>query len=168
MVEQTLVNNNKRGFGLTDYLTGEKDFQSIVHNTDTKNFSYIPAGTTTPNPAELLAQTGIDSLVDEALLQFDRVIIDSAPIHAVSDTLLILNRVQTLCLVIRSGKTPRNSVFRAVQMLKEAGAPLAGVILNLLPRARNGYGYHYDSYYSYGYYGNYADQKQKERHAEAA
>jgi capsular exopolysaccharide synthesis family protein len=170
MVENTLLNHNQRGFGLTDYLTGQKDLKAVVQSTATGNFFYIPAGTRAPNPAELLAQTGIDGLIEEALLHFDRVIIDSAPIHAVSDTLLILNRVQTLCLVIRSGKTPRNSVLRAVQMLKEAGAPLAGAILNQIPRARGGYGYYYDSYYSYGYYGQYGygEKEQGQAKAEAA
>jgi hypothetical protein len=47
-------------------------------------------------------------------------------------------------------------------MLREAGAPLSGVILNLIPRARSGYGYYYDSYYSYGYYGSY-DPRKKEK-----
>ncbi len=170
MVENTLINSNKRGFGLTDYLTGQKDFKAVVHSTETENFFYIPAGTHSPNPAELLAQTGIDGLIDEALLHFDRVIVDSAPVHAVSDTLLVLNRVQTLCLVVKSGHTPRNSVLRAVQMIKEAGGPLAGVILNQIPRARGGYGYYYDSYYSYGYQGKYAyGEKDKNRQkAEAA
>src|SRR6185295_1530313 len=93
--------------------------------------------------------------IDEAMLHFDRVIVDSAPIHAVSDTLLILNRIQTLCLVLRCGGTPRNSVLRAVQILQEADAPLAGVILNLVPRFRGRYGYYYDSYYTYNYYGEY-------------
>ncbi|MBK7999305.1 MAG: polysaccharide biosynthesis tyrosine autokinase [Verrucomicrobia bacterium] len=170
MVENTLVANNKRGFGLTDYLTGQKDFKTVIHATETENFFYIPAGTHTPNPAELLAQTGIDGLIDEALLHFDRVIVDSAPVHAVSDTLLVLNRIQTLCLVVKSGFTPRNSVLRAVQMLKEAGAPLAGTILNQIPRSRGGSGYYYDSYYSYGYYGKYGyGEKEKGRQkAEAA
>lgn len=169
MVENTLIANNKRGFGLTDYLTGQKDFKTVVHATETENFFYIPAGTHSPNPAELLAQTGIDSLIDEALLHFDRIIVDSAPVHAVSDTLLVLNRIQTLCLVVKSGHTPRNSVLRAVQMLKEAGAPLAGAILNQIPRSR-GTGYYYDSYYSYGYYGKYSyGEKEKGRQkAEAA
>ena len=170
MVEKSLLNNNQRGTGLTDYLTGQKDFKSVVHSTATENFFYLPAGSYSPNPAELLARTGIDGLIDEALLHFDRIIIDSAPIHAVSDTLLILNRVQTLCLVIRSGHTPRNSILRAVQILQEAEAPLAGVILNLLPRSRGGYGYYYDSYYSYSYYGKYSyggkpDDKAKARAA---
>jgi polysaccharide biosynthesis transport protein len=168
MVENTLLNSNKRGFGLTDYLTGQKDFHSVVHATETENFFYIPAGSHAPNPAELLAKTGIDGIIDEALLHFDRVIIDSAPVHAVSDTLLILNRVQTLCLVVRCRKTPRDAVRRAVQMLKEAGAPLAGVILNQIPRSRGGYGYHYDSYYSYGYYGKYSYGGKEKAKSEAA
>ncbi len=169
MVENTLQNNNQRGFGLTDYLTGQKDFKAVVHASGSENFFYIPAGSHAPNPAELLARTGIDGLIDEALLHFERVIIDSAPVHAVSDTLLILDRVQTLCLVVRSRKTPRNSVLRAVQMLNEAGAPLAGVILNLIPRSGGGYGYYYyDSYYAYGYYGKYGHgQKEKARAAAA-
>jgi Mrp family chromosome partitioning ATPase len=108
----------------------------------------------------LLAKTGIDGLLEAALQRFDRVVIDSAPIHAVSDTLLILNRVQTLCLVVRARRTPRNSVLRAVQILREAEAPLAGVILNLLPRSRGqGYYYYYDSYYDYAYRGNYGEKK---------
>ena len=168
MVENSLINNNKRGLGLTDYLTGQKDFKSVIHSTETENFFYIPAGSHTPNPAELLARTGIDGIIDEAMLHFDRVIVDSAPVHAVSDTLLVLNRIQTLCLVVRCRKTPRNSVLRAVQMLREAGAPLAGIILNQIPRAGGGYGYHYDSYYSYGYYGKYGygENKQKEKSRE--
>ncbi len=161
MVEKTLLANNKRNFGMTDYLTAQKEFAEVVHATDIDNFFYIPAGTDTPNPAELLAKNGIDGLIDEALLQFDRVIVDSPPLHAVSDTLLILNRIQTLCLVVRTRKTPRNSVRRAVQILKEAGAPLAGVILNMMPRRRSmGYGY-YDSYYDYSYHGKYYGEKKK-------
>lgn len=168
MVENTLVANNKRGFGLTDYLTGQKDFKAVVHSTETENFFYIPAGTHSPNPAELLAQTGIDGLIDEALLHFDRIIVDSAPVHAVSDTLLVLNRIQTLCLVIKSGFTPRNSVLRAVQMIKEAGGPLAGVILNQIPRSKGGYGYYYDSYYSYGYQGKYGYGEKEAKREKAA
>src|SRR5262249_30584311 len=147
------------------YLIGQKDFKSVTHATGQENFFYLPAGSHAPNPAELLAKTGIDSLIDEALLHYERVIIDSAPIHAVSDTLLILNKVQTLCLVVRCAQTPRNSVRRAVQILREAEAPLGGVILNLVPRSRGRYGYYYDSYYTYNYYGDYGyGAKKKDKH----
>ena len=59
-------------------------------------------------------------------------------------------------LVVRACKTPKNAVLRAAQMLHQAEAPLAGVVLNLLPRNRSGYGYSYSSYYDYAYRGKYA------------
>jgi capsular exopolysaccharide synthesis family protein len=156
-VEKSLCNTNRRAVGLTDYLTGQKSFQDIVHSTDVDNFFYIPAGSHAPNPAELLAKTGIDGLMNEALAHFDRVVVDSAPIHAVSDTLLVLSRIQTVCLVTRVRRTPRNAVMRAVQILREANAPLAGVILNLMPRMGRA-GYYYDSYYEYSYRGYYHEK----------
>jgi capsular exopolysaccharide synthesis family protein len=169
MVEKSLVKSNKRGLGLTDYLTGQKTLPEVVHATGYENFSYIPAGTHAPNPAELLAQTGIGGLLDEALQQYDRIVIDSAPIHAVSDTLLILDRIQTLCLVVRARKTPRNSVLRAVQILRDGGAPLAGIILNQMPRRRGGgYYYYYDNYYDYSYQGYYNEKDGKKDKAVAA
>jgi capsular exopolysaccharide synthesis family protein len=158
MVERTLEGKRERSCGVTDYLTGQKNFRAITQQTAYQNYHYIPAGTYCPNPAELLAATGIDGLIDEALKHFDRIIIDSAPIHAVSDTLLMLKRVQTACLVVRARKTPRGAVRRAIQLLQEAGAPLSGVILNLLPRSRL-HGYYYNSYYEYTYRGNYAEAK---------
>lgn len=158
MVEKTILSNNQRGFGVTDYITAQKPFDEVTHSTAFDHLFYIPAGTTAPNPAELLAKTGVDGLIEEALLHFDRVIVDSAPIHAVSDTLLIMHRIQTVCLVVRARKTPARAVRRAVQLLTEAGAPLAGVLLNLLPRVRGGYGY-YNSYYDYSYHGYYGDKK---------
>ena len=90
--------------------------------------------------------------MDEALTHFDRVVVDSAPLHVVSDTLLILNRIQTVCLVVRSYHTPKNSVRRVVQILQQAEAPLAGLVLNLMPRNSNS-GY----YYEYAYRGKYEE-----------
>jgi Mrp family chromosome partitioning ATPase len=96
-----------------------------------------------------LAQGRFAKLIGEALKRFDRVVIDSAPIQAVSDTLLILDGVQTVCLTVRSGRTPRKAVLRSLQTLKNAGAPLAGVVLNFLKRQRDGGGYYYNYDYSY-------------------
>jgi len=153
-VEQTLTRNNQRALGVTDFLTGRKTFEAVVRQTEYQNFSFVSAGSDLPNPAELLAQTGINGLIEEALRHFDRVVVDSAPIHAVSDTLLMLEQIQTVVLVVRARKTPKHAVLRAVQMLRQAEAPLSGVILNLLPRNR-GSGYGYGSYYEYAYRGKY-------------
>src|SRR6185436_8825269 len=156
MVDKSLRGTNPRNVGLTDFLTGQKTFNQSIHSAGVENLFYMPSGTDAPNPAELLAKNGIDGVVDEALKTYDRVVVDSAPIHAVSDTLLILNRIQTLCLVIRSRKTPKNSILRAVQILRQAEAPLVGVILNMMPRNSDGY-----YYYDYAYYGKYAEEEER-------
>ena len=155
-IEKSLVPDGPRHPGVTEYLTGQKKFEEIVQPSRHENFSYISAGTTAPNPAELLAQRTFDALVDEALLRFDRVVVDSAPVHAVSDTLLMLHRMQTVLLVIRSGKTPRKAVARAIEMLLKAEAPLAGVILNR--QARRKFAGGYDSYYTYSYEQKYSEK----------
>src|SRR5205085_8375692 len=122
-----------------DFLTRRKTFDALLRPTEFENLSFLPAGGDASNAAELLARVGIDSLIEEALQRFERVVVDSAPIHAVSDTLLMLNRIQGVVMVVRACKTPKNAVLRAAQMLQQAEAPVAGVILNLLPRARGGY-----------------------------
>jgi polysaccharide biosynthesis transport protein len=151
MIEELLLKSRKKGTGLTDYLTAHNTFEDVVHSVETENLFYIPAGSDAPNPAELLATSRFDCLIDEALNRFDRVVIDSAPVHVVSDTLLILKRVQTVCLVVHAHHTPKNSVRRVVQVLQQAGAPLAGVILNLMPRDANN-SYHYQYQYQHAYH----------------
>jgi capsular exopolysaccharide synthesis family protein len=156
-VERYLLGERKNLPGVTDYLTGQKRFDEIVQTHEQEEFHYIVAGSLAPNPAELLAQSGIETLIDEALLQYDRIVVDCAPIHAVSDTLMMLGRIQTVCLVVRAGKTPRRAVARAVELLYKAEAPVAGILLNRL-RARGLTRYYYDSYYTYSYHGGYASK----------
>ena len=155
-IEKSLVPDGPRQAGVTEYLTGQKKFEEIVQQHRNENFFYISAGAMAPNPAELLAQKTFDALIDEALLRFDRVVVDSAPVHAVSDTLLMLHRMQSVMLVVRSGKTPRKAAARAVDLLYKANAPLAGVILNRQARRRLTGGY--DPYYSYSYESKYSEK----------
>jgi succinoglycan biosynthesis transport protein ExoP len=112
--------------------------------------SVLTGGRRAPNPAELLSGPSFGKLIAEATRLFDRVVIDSAPVLAVSDTLLMTPLIQTVCVVVWAGHTPRNAVQRALGMLTGAGGRLAGVILNRLPR-RRGAGYYY--YYASSGYG---------------
>lgn len=155
-IEKSLLPDGPRHAGVTEYLTGQKKFEEVVQSGSHENFFYISAGAVAPKPAELLAQQTFDELIDEALLRFDRVVVDSAPVHAVSDTLLMLHRMQTVILVVRSGKTPRKAVGRAVEMLHKAEAPMAGIILNRQARRRLTGGY--DPYYSYSYEAKYSEK----------
>ena len=88
-------------------------------------------------------------------MRFDHVVIDTAPLLPVSDTLLLADKVQTVVLVVRSCKTSRKAVTRSIQLLKNANAPIVGLILNMLPnRILNGYYYSYYQGYEYYHYGH--------------
>jgi succinoglycan biosynthesis transport protein ExoP len=157
-VETVLMGKDQDTPGVTDYLTGKKSFEEVVQPSVLPGLFFISGGTTAPNPAELLAKDGLGELIERALKTYDRVVLDSAPIHAVSDTLLMLKNVQTVCLIIYAARTSARSVGRCVQLLKGAQAPLSGLVLNRMPlRRKLGYGYYYYSpYYDYRYHGKYA------------
>ncbi|HXY61021.1 MAG TPA: CpsD/CapB family tyrosine-protein kinase, partial [Chthoniobacterales bacterium] len=162
-------NNERRGEhpGLVDYLIGAvelKNASRLVAKVKrdpaapaASRLSQVPpgelfimaGGQRAPNPAELLSGECFEHLISEASSMFDRVVIDSAPILAVSDTLLMAKHVQTICMVVRANKTPRNAVHRALMLLTTAGNRPAGLVLNRLPR-RRGAGYYY-YYASHGY-----------------
>jgi len=110
----------------------------------------LAGGRRAPNPAEILAGPFFGQLIAKAATLFDRVVIDSAPILAVSDTLLMMPHVQTVCIVVRAAKTPRTAVQRAITLLAKSGIRPAGLVLNRLRRGR-GVGYYY--YYASPGYG---------------
>jgi succinoglycan biosynthesis transport protein ExoP len=155
--------------GIVDYLIGAVSLKEAVRGvaasevdvlgqrngprptlTATGGELYLLAGgLRAPNPAELLSGPQFTKLVEESSKYFNRVIIDTAPILAVSDTLLMTPHVQSVCIVVRAAKTAKNAVQRALTLLGAAGSRPAGVVLNRLPRSR-GAGYYY-YYASHGY-----------------
>jgi Mrp family chromosome partitioning ATPase len=134
---------------------GGMGLDEVLQPTEIENLSFVAAGAPVSNPSEMLGQGGFDHLMSELLKRFERVVIDSAPMLGISDTLLLSKRVQAICFVVRANQTPRRAVVRAVEILKRAEAPLAGVILNgLTPKRSDPYGQNYYYYYR-------ADQKGK-------
>jgi capsular exopolysaccharide synthesis family protein len=148
-VEMAMFGVRKSTVGVTDFLAEQRELSELINKSGYNDLYYIGVGSHAPNPSELLAQGRFEKLIQEGLKRFDRVVIDSAPIQAVSDTLLILQGVQTVILTVRSGRTPRKAILRSLQTLKNAGAPLAGIVLNFLKRQRDGGGYYYNYDYSY-------------------
>lgn len=156
--------------GVVDCLVGEADLSSAARRvlarevdvagtrhgredyttTTGGQLSVLAGGRRAPNPAELLSGASFGELIAEAARLFDRVVVDSAPIIAVSDTLLMIPHVQTVSLVVRAAKTPRNAVHRAMGLLAVAGARPAGMILNRLPHRRGGNYYYYYAAHGYG------------------
>jgi Mrp family chromosome partitioning ATPase len=126
--------------------------EDFVQATGVENLQFLSAGTPSADSSELLGQAGaVSTLLNEAYRRFDRVVIDSAPLLGLSDTLLLATQVHGVCLVIRAQRTPRKSIQRAVEIMQRAEAPLLGVILNGLVASRSDY---YSDYYHYDYRSN--------------
>ena len=103
---------------------------SSILPTDVPNLSAIFADKTRATSEEFVPELSFEQVMREAAAKFDRIVVDSAPVNMVSDTLLYAQHVQSVCLVIRAGKTPVEEVIRAVQRLSEAGAAPVGFVWN--------------------------------------
>lgn len=142
--------------GVTDVLLGKESLEKCAQPTRFENLYYLPAGSMVPNPAELMSGQWAKKLIQEAAAKFDHVVLDTAPINAVSDTLLIVHEAHTICMVMRARKTSARVVSRALEMLRRAGVKPSGIILNFLPtNAGPGYYYYYSGNKYYGQKGVY-------------
>jgi succinoglycan biosynthesis transport protein ExoP len=138
--------------GLSEVLMRSCTMKNAIMPTHIDGLQILTAGGRAPNPSELLTFENIDRVLSEALSKYDRVVVDSAPLLAVSDTLLIAPHIDLCTLVVRAFTTPRKMVARAIKSLEETKTEPAGLILNFLPSGRGGY---YAYYYSGKYYGSY-------------
>ena len=139
--------------GLADLLARQAEFADAVFPTHVENLDVVPAGNRAPNPAELLALPLLKEILQQALLTYDRIVIDTAPILAVSDALLVAPHVDVTCLVLRSFKTPRKTFLRALKSLDEINCHPSGIVLNFLPSGAANY-----YYYSGKYHGVYGEK----------
>jgi polysaccharide biosynthesis transport protein len=139
--------------GLTDVLSGNLSAQEAFVQSPEENLSIIFAGRRAPNPAELLAHGAFEKVVEELKKDFDRIVVDTAPINSVSDTLMMISAVQYVCLIIRPAKTRRRAITRAIGLIEKAKGVLAGFVIN---RAKFNIG---SGYYYYYYGDKYAKSK---------
>ncbi len=136
--------------GLASYLTGQREWASVVQPTPVAGLAAIPCGPVPPNPAELLSSERARMLLREALARYDFVLFDSPPANQVADSRILASLMEGVILVVQGGATPREVVRRAQTQLRHVGGNLIGVVLNNLD-VRSG-DYYYNYYYRYDYY----------------
>ena len=145
-LSKVLLGKSHPALGISDYLYGKRN---ETWATAIEHLLFCPAGNPRPDSSDLLAQRRLTGFLEHALTQFDRVVLDTAPIFGVSDTLLLVGDAHAVCLVVRAGSTSRTAVLRSIQTLRQAGATLSGVILNAIPESRIATAG--NPYYDYGY-----------------
>ena len=137
---------DKKVPGLGELLSRKVD-TATIHESEVENLWILPAGDLLPNPAEMLARSEMGEIVRQLSEKFDRIVIDTAPVTAVSDTLLLLEHAEAICLVAHVGRTPRKWLLRAMKLIAEAGSRPTGVILNQMPiRMAGAYSYYPGKY----------------------
>ena len=148
-----VFNIPRKEVGITQYLANpEKNLMDLVQLSDvSKNLYILPGGTVPPNPTELLARDGLDKAIETLKKSFDYVILDTAPVGMVTDTLLIGRVADLSVYVCRADYTHKNEYTLINELAENNKLPKLCTVINGLDLKRRKYGY----YYGYGKYGKY-------------
>ena len=163
---QHRIFGKKNEKGLANILVGEEDWKSFVNSTSIQGLDYISVGPIPPNPAELVGSERMREMMKIFLEQYDRVILDSSPIMAVTDPLVLSKMVDGVVLVLNAGVSTKDQVKRSRQQLQTVQANILGVVLNNIDKAKNSY-YNYQCYYSYAEDGSKSKSKRHRRKSNA-
>jgi polysaccharide biosynthesis transport protein len=144
--------------GITTLLLGEATYEDVIKSTDVPNLYVLPCGPQPPNPAELLLTKRFKTVLEDLSQRFDRILLDSPPLLAVTDAAVLARTSEGVVLVAQSGATRIDDVAASVRQIRDVEAPILGVILNTVDISDRRYGYYY-GYYSYGTYGEQPEAK---------
>ena len=142
--------------GLIDVLTGKRDLATILQRDPISPLEFLPVAAPPSNPADLISSQALKNLMDVLRLHYDLIILDAAPMLPVADTRLLSRLADKVVYVVHWDKTPREAVISGLKMLRDAGADIAGTVLNQADMRRHAiYGYGYSSYGYGSSYGRY-------------
>ncbi|MGB0734195.1 MAG: CpsD/CapB family tyrosine-protein kinase, partial [Pontibacterium sp.] len=140
--------------GLSNLVAGTATFEECVHAQEEEGIDVMSAGVIPPNPLELLSSQRFAKALELLSQHYDRIIVDTAPCQAVSDSLVLSRLVGSMVYVVKSDSTPVPQIKSGLKRLSEVNAPVMGVVLNQvnLRKATSYYGEGYSGYYDvYGY-----------------
>ncbi len=143
--------------GLTNVLVGEAPLDEVIKDTPVPNLSVVCAGPLPPNPADMLHSERFKIFLRDLAERFDRVVIDSPPLVAVTDGAIISRLVDGTLFVVRAFNTSRQLSNQGLRALRDVDAPIVGAVLNAVKLGRPEYAYYYHSQY-YGKGRSYAQQ----------
>ncbi len=142
--------------GLTEYLRGQVSEFDVIQRGPLDNLYFIAGGAQTQQPAELIGNGRLRSLLERMALSFDWVIVDSPPVVPVSDAAVVADMCDGVLMVVQADVTPLEMAQKARQEFHNK--PLLGVVLNRVEAARS-----YSSYYYYSSYGHDRKKPQEKK-----
>ncbi|EPG2015305.1 polysaccharide biosynthesis tyrosine autokinase [Acinetobacter baumannii] len=135
--------------GLSELLSGQADLQKVLHKTQVANLDVITRGKSPTNPSEILSSNQFKELLEQLQSQYDHIIIDTPPVLAVTDGIIISQYTGVNLIVARYAKSQMKELELTVNRFEQAGVKVNGFILNDIQRASAGYGYGYNYAYAH-------------------
>jgi capsular exopolysaccharide synthesis family protein len=120
----------KPGIGLTDVLTSSQEVSDALRTTGIDHLYFLSAGTTPPNPTELLASTRMREILRALGERFEYIVVDSPPVLPVSDALVLSSMIDGVIVVVRAGQSSAKKVTLACAKLHDARAKILGALRN--------------------------------------
>jgi tyrosine-protein kinase Etk/Wzc len=140
--------------GLTDYLIGNLTFEDVVRVVPNTTAKVVTGGRPSPNPTELLSSERFREFLDKALAEYDRIVIDVAPVLYIPDGLIVAKYVHSGVLICGSGMVDKKAVKIVKDKFDSVGHSFIGMIVNRADYAKEGYRYKYlyayKNYYTKG------------------
>ncbi len=131
----------------------DAEISAAIQQDEHVNLFVLTAGPVPPNPAELIGSEQMLRLISRLTPKFTHIVIDSPPVAAFTDGVLIAAMVDGVLLVVHSGRTSRKVVARVRKLVHDVGARMIGVVLNKVPTAGSN-SYYYSGYYQHYHYGS--------------
>nr|WP_314100394.1 polysaccharide biosynthesis tyrosine autokinase [Acinetobacter lwoffii] len=130
--------------GLAEILNHQNSYADVVQNSTVENLFFVTRGKSPVNPSELLSTDQFKAFLDQASASFDHILIDTPPVLAVTDGIIIAQYAGVNLLVARHGKTQIKELEITVNRFEQANVKVNGVILNDVQKGSAGsYGYNY-------------------------
>ncbi len=133
--------------GLMNLILGDASIDEVAKPTIVPNLYCIPCGPIPPNSADVVASEKFQRVLDELSKHFDRIVLDSPPVVAVTDSAILSTVVDGVLLVVRATKTSVNLSRSGLRSLRDVDAPIAGAVLNAVNLDKHDYYYHRYYYY---------------------
>ncbi len=136
--------------GISEYLNGNASLQSIIQPTpNNPGLDVIGVGQIPLDPSELLEKGHLSQFINELRAHYDDVVIDTAPLHLVTDAMIIAKQADVCLYVIRQGYTSRDELGFLGNVVENEYLPNLNIVFNGIKKNKYGYGYNYDnSYYN--------------------
>ncbi len=137
--------------GLAEYLNAQQSIESIIKPTEVHNLDVITRGKSPVNPSELLSSAKLSELLEQVSPLYDHIIIDTPPVLAVTDGIIISQYAGVNLVIARYAKSQMKELELTLNRFEQVGVKVNGFILNDIQRGTGGYGYGYGYGYAYAY-----------------